>query len=109
MVGKNFNKLKKNQHLLQKLVMHLFDKIMIFHYFVGKNLCDKVSKNQKSEMTYCQNPNLTTTQPQPNLNLVGFDMIIAVHTTTTPPPVTLLPWKGASDQTLMLHKQQHQH
>ena len=30
----------------------------------------------------CQNPNLTKTQPQPNLNLVGFDMIIAVHTTT---------------------------
>ena len=29
---------------------------------------------------YCQNPNLTTTQPQPNLNLVGFDMIITLHT-----------------------------
>ena len=28
---------------------------------------------------YCQNPNLTTTQPQPNLNLVGFDMIITLH------------------------------
>ena len=30
---------------------------------------------------FCQNPNLTATQP--NLNLVGFDTIIAVH--TTPP------------------------
>ena len=38
----------------------------------------------------CQNPNLTSTQP--NLNLVGFDTIIAVHTThpTPPPPGTLL-------------------
>ena len=35
-----------------------------------------------------QNPNLTTTQPQPNLNLVGFDMIITLHTT---PPELLLP------------------
>ena len=33
---------------------------------------------------FCQNPNLTTTQP--NLNLVGFDMIIAFHTTTPPSP-----------------------
>ena len=32
----------------------------------------------------CQNPNLTTTQPQPNLNLVGFDTIITFH--THPPP-----------------------
>ena len=29
---------------------------------------------------YCQNPNLITTQPQLNLNLVGFDMIITLHT-----------------------------
>ena len=28
-------------------------------------------------------PNLTTAQPQPNLNLVGFEMIITLH---TPPP-----------------------
>ena len=34
-------------------------------------------------MCFCQNPNLTTTQP--NLNLVGFHTIIAVHTNTTPP------------------------
>ena len=33
----------------------------------------------------CQNPNLTTTQPQPNLNLVGFDMNITLHTPPTPP------------------------
>ena len=32
----------------------------------------------------CQNPNLTTTQPQPNLNLVGFDMIITSHTPNHP-------------------------
>ena len=32
------------------------------------------------EVYFCQNPNLTTTQPQPNLNLVGFDMIITLHT-----------------------------
>ena len=45
-----------------------------------------VTTNQKSpncpkfpHCSNCQNPNLTTTQP--NLNLVGFDMIIAVHTT----------------------------
>ena len=37
-------------------------------------------------------------------------MIIAVHTpTTTPPPGTLLPSNAASDQPLMLPKQQHQH
>ena len=29
---------------------------------------------------YCQNPNLTITQPQPNLNLLGFDTIITLHT-----------------------------
>ena len=56
----------------------------------------------------------TPTQPQHNLNLVGFDTIIAVHTTTTPPhtthtPGTLLPSNAASDQPLMLPKQQHQH
>jgi len=28
---------------------------------------------------------IVPTQPQHNLTLVGFDMIIAVHTTTTPP------------------------
>ena len=28
---------------------------------------------------YCQNPNLIITQPQPNLNPVGFDMLITVH------------------------------
>ena len=33
----------------------------------------------------CQNPNLTTTQPQPNLNLVGFDTIITLHTPHPPP------------------------
>ena len=27
----------------------------------------------------CQNPNLTTTQLQPNLNLVGVDTIITLH------------------------------
>ena len=26
-----------------------------------------------------QNPNLTTTQPKPNLNMVGFDTIITLH------------------------------
>ena len=37
-------------------------------------------------------------------------MIIAVHTPpTTPPPGTLLPSNAASDQPLMLPKQQHQH
>ena len=51
----------------------------------------------------------TPTQPQHNLNLVGFDMIIAVHTTTTPHPGTLLPSNAASDQPLMLPKEQHQH
>ena len=35
---------------------------------------------------YCQNPNLTTTQPQANLNLVGFDTIIILHTPPTHPP-----------------------
>ena len=33
---------------------------------------------------FCQNPNLTTTQPQPNLNLVGFDTIITLHHPTHP-------------------------
>ena len=51
----------------------------------------------------------TPTQPQHNLNLVGFDMIIAVHTTPPPPPGTLLPSNAASDQPLMLPKLQHQH
>ena len=37
---------------------------------------------------YCQNPNLTTTQPQPNLNLVGFDTIITLHPPTPPHPTT---------------------
>ena len=37
---------------------------------------------------YCQNPNLTTNQPQPNLNLVGFDTIITLHTPHPPPPTT---------------------
>ena len=32
-----------------------------------------------ASLDFCQNPNLTTTQPQPNLNLVGFDMIITLH------------------------------
>ena len=38
----------------------------------------------------CQNPNLTTTQPQPNLYLVGFDTIITLHTPhpTHPPHPT---------------------
>ena len=37
----------------------------------------------------CQNPNLTTTQP--NLNLVGFDTIITLHPPTHhhPPPQEL--------------------
>ena len=62
------------------------------------SVCAKLSKPQ---------PNTT----QPNLNLVGFDMIIAVHTTTPPttPPGTLLPSNAASDQPLMFPKQQHQH
>ena len=47
----------------------------------------------------------TPTQPQHNLNLVGFDMIIAVYT-TTPPPGT--PSNAASDQPLILPKQQQQ-
>ena len=34
----------------------------------------------------CQNPNLTTTQPKPNLSLVGFDTIITLHTPPTQPP-----------------------
>ena len=33
----------------------------------------------------CQNPNLTTSQPKPNLNLVGFDTIITLHHPTTHP------------------------
>ena len=37
-----------------------------------------------SDWMYCQNPNLTTTQPQHNLNLVGFDTNITFH--THPPP-----------------------
>ena len=45
-----------------------------------------VWKNFVLQKIYCQNPNLTTTQPQPNLNLVGFDMIITLHTTPHPPP-----------------------
>ena len=44
--------------------------------------------NQKN---FCQNPNLTTTQPQPNFNLVGFDMIITLHTPPPPPGTLLLP------------------
>ena len=36
----------------------------------------------------CQNPNLTTSQPQPNLNLLGFDTIIPLH---TPHPPTTRP------------------
>ena len=37
---------------------------------------------------FCQNPNLTTTQPQPNLNLVGFETIITLHTPYHHPPTT---------------------
>ena len=43
--------------------------------------CKLLRSNYQPE--YCQNPNLTTTQPQPNLNLVGFDTIITLH---HPPP-----------------------
>ena len=35
-------------------------------------------------------------------------MIIAVHTTPPPAPGTLLPSQGASDQLLILPKQQHE-
>ena len=38
-------------------------------------------------MNCCQNPNLTITQPKPNLKLVGFDTIITLHhPPPTPPP-----------------------
>ena len=41
--------------------------------------------HRQSYIPLCfQNLNLTTTQP--NLNLVGFDTIIAVHTTPPTPP-----------------------
>ena len=42
-------------------------------------------------MRNCQNLNLTTTQPQPNLNLVGFDMIITLHPPTTTTGTLILP------------------
>ena len=52
-------------------------------------------------------------QPQLNLNLVGFDVKMGLPTTHHPPPPpptqTQLPSQGASDQPLMLPKQQHQH
>ena len=35
-----------------------------------------------SGLIYCQNPNLTSTQPNLTSTLVGFDMIITLH----PPP-----------------------
>merc|ERR1712240_217511 len=35
---------------------------------------------------FCQNPNLTPTQPQLNLNLVGFDTIITLHHPPHPTP-----------------------
>ena len=37
----------------------------------------------------CQNPNLTTTQPQPKLNLVGFDTMITLHKPHHHPPQEL--------------------
>ena len=40
---------------------------------------------------FCQNPNLTTTQPKPNLNLVGFDTIITLHHPTHPTGTLSLP------------------
>ena len=51
------------------------------------------------------------TQPQHNLNLtqwVGMDMKMALHTHPTHHE-TQLPSQGASDQPLMLPKEQHQH
>ena len=56
---------------------------------------DKLCSGLKSilfghSFKYCQNPNLTTTQPQSNLNLVGFDTIITLHHHHPPPPGTLL-------------------
>ena len=47
-------------------------------------------KKDSRVITSCQNPNLTTTQPKPNLNLVGFDTIITLHPPPPPHPGTLL-------------------
>ena len=44
---------------------------------------DVVNRGHWQGISSFQNPNLTTTQPQPNLNLVGFDTIITLH---HPPP-----------------------
>ena len=41
-----------------------------------------------SNWVYCQNPNLTTTQTQPKLNLVGFDTIITLHPPLPHPTTT---------------------
>ena len=52
------------------------------------------------------------TQPQHNLNLtqrVGMDMKMALHTTHPTHHETQHPSQGASDQPLMLAKQQNQH
>ena len=52
-----------------------------------KTSCTNISFFLSTSLyTYCQNPNLTTTQPQPNLNPVGFDTIITLHPPPPPPP-----------------------
>ena len=65
--------------------------MLIFEYLPEHNkvLAKRpITTIQIQDDCYCQNPNLTTTQPQPNLNLVGFDTIITFHTTPQPPTTT---------------------
>ena len=55
------------------------------------NLPGKAAKMQlkqlkfKSLSSFCQNPNSTTTQHQPNITLVGLDTKTTLHTPPTPP------------------------
>ena len=59
--------------------------VSLYSYRASCNLCSDISYFSGFFVSfvyrkrYCQNPNLTTTQPKPNLNLVGFDMIITLH------------------------------
>ena len=84
---------KSVDQFLKKFTEHPVKKYSFFllvSLHIGFMLCDsqmcKISWT-KTNLTltwlgFCQNPNLTTTQPQPNLNLVGFETIITLHTPT---------------------------
>ena len=57
----------------------------------------------------CHNPNSTSTQPQLNSTELGLTRLLVFIPHHPTPPGTLLPSNAASDQPLMLPKQQHQH